>query len=127
MLALLRIINIKAGTISIDGQDIAKLSLDELRSSLNVIAQDPYLGADTFRCILTAETETYIPDEEVVDSLTAVGLWPQVQLRGGLDVQYEAKEWSAGERQMLCLCRAMLRKGKLLLLDEATSRSVWHP
>lgn len=113
---------ITAGMVSIDDHNVAELTLENLRTALNVIPQDPYLGnSDTLRATLALK-DTNTKDKHIRHALEKVDLWPKIQSRGGLDGTYKAGEWSHGERQLLCVARAILKKSKVVLLDEATSK-----
>lgn len=106
--------------ITIDGVDISQLSLEDLRMRVNVISQDPFLFPGTFH--MNLDPFCSASDDTIVKALQKVQLWDSVEAKGGLDADLDAQVWSAGERQLLCFARAIVRKSKILILDEAASR-----
>jgi ATP-binding cassette, subfamily C (CFTR/MRP), member 1 len=150
MAALFRIVELSSGSIHIDGLDISKLGLRQLRSKISIIPQDPFIFSGTFRfkstfppavhMLIVFVTGTIRSNLDPFSQHDDVRLWDALRRshlvnsfdsedeksrpRFTLDttIEPEGSNLSVGERSLLSLARALCKDSQIVVMDEATAR-----
>ncbi|KAJ7691594.1 P-loop containing nucleoside triphosphate hydrolase protein [Mycena rosella] len=132
-LSFFRFVEPTEGKILVDGLDISQVGLTDLRSKITIIPQDPTILSGSLRSTLDVFEE--YEDAEIFESLRRVHLIPSdgtpeeeasmvnQNMFRNLDssVSEGGENFSTGEKQLLCMARAILKRSKILVMDEATA------
>ncbi|KDQ21694.1 hypothetical protein BOTBODRAFT_61330 [Botryobasidium botryosum FD-172 SS1] len=131
-LSFFRLVEIVEGSIIIDGVDISRIGLSDLRSRLSIIPQDPVFLAGTLRSTMDISGE--YTDQEILNALEAVHLlFPSTQIpQSQADMAQQSyfrnldssvseggENFTVGQKQLICMARAVLRQSKVIFVDEA--------
>lgn len=120
-LSIFRILEAETGSILIDGLDTSNIGLKTLRSSMTIIPQDPRLMMGTLRYNIDP-LEAY-SDEKIMEIMEMLKISYLMDNPAGLNLRVSdiGSNLSIGERQLICIARALLKNSKIVIMDEATA------
>jgi ABC-type multidrug transport system fused ATPase/permease subunit len=118
VVALMRLVELDSGSIFIDDLDISTIGLHELRGKISIIPQDPVLFSGTVRS--NVDPFDQYTDDQIWTSIKRAHLKNAVVSLEDI-VDEKGTNFSVGERQLLCIARALLKRSRIILMDEATA------
>ncbi|KAI9987884.1 hypothetical protein PInf_024139 [Phytophthora infestans] len=118
IVGLMRLVELDAGSITIDGVDISKIGLHDLRSNIAITPQDPVLFSSTVRSNLDPFDQ--FSDDQIWTSVKRASLQKAITSLDDV-VDEKGSNFSVGECQLLSIARALLKRSKVILMDEATA------
>ncbi|KAJ9607762.1 hypothetical protein H2200_007840 [Cladophialophora chaetospira] len=120
-----RFYDVDSGSVTIDGQDISKLNVQDYRSYIGLVSQEPALYAGSLRDNIMAGVDgRTVTEEDLVRACKEANIYDFIiSLPEGFDTKVgnKAVMLSGGQKQRIAIARALIRNPKILLLDEATS------
>ena len=118
-LALVRILELNEGIILIDDIDISKIGMDKLRNSISIVTQDPFVFEGSLKENIDPNNN-YI-NNEIENLLNMFNEFHKNKFNLNLKISENGNNLSFGEKQIICIIRALIKKNNILILDEATS------
>ena len=118
-LALIRILELNEGKILIDDIDISKIGMDKLRNSISIVTQEPFVFEGTLK--ENIEPNNNYNNNDIENLLNMFNEFNNNKFNLNLKITENGNNLSFGEKQILCIIRALIKKSNILILDEATS------
>jgi ABC-type multidrug transport system fused ATPase/permease subunit len=119
-LCMFRLLEAYNGNICIDDMDISQIGLEMLRKNLTIIPQEPTIIEGTLR--ENVDPSNVYNDQQIINVLNDVGLDDFMKDKTlDYEIENNGNNISIGEKQLICIARALIKKSKIILMDEATA------